>query len=159
VVSPSSSFSVSTPTAIVGVKGTDFAIILSKDVAEVIAFRGLVTVSNVLPSIPGTVELEANYYTRVTRFAPPTPPVLLSPEEIEAIIANNNLSEEAMNDEGINGDMNIEGTIDNPIENPGDVIGGTGDLGNTDIENQIVIEPRIEVPTIGIQEPPLPPPY
>jgi hypothetical protein len=168
---------VQTPTAVVGVKGTDFLVLLSKDVTEIIVYEGVVNVSNVLKSIAGQVEVRANYYTKVTRFAPPTEPVELSSDQKTKIVKKFGLSEELFNQEVEKikkkdpkeeptekvekeptkpGD--IEGTVEPEEETPTDVPEEPGDLGDgTDFTGEIVDEPVIEDVNTGIGEPPPPP--
>ncbi|MFC1855817.1 FecR domain-containing protein [Thermodesulfobacteriota bacterium] len=168
VVSPKSSFEIKTPTAIVGVKGTNFAVILSKDMTEVITFDGVVSVSNVLEEVGGEVLVKANYYTKVTRYAPPSEPVELSEEELSKLISRNGLSSEDLDDYDETKDdkkdddvelPDIEGTNESDVEEPDDPFDGAEGFESFDFEHEVVEEPEIEDEATPIQEPPTPPDY
>jgi hypothetical protein len=68
------SFRVRTPTAILGVQGTDFTVDALDLLTRVEVFRGLVAVQNVDPAVTGRVLLHANQTSIVRRGEPPTPP-------------------------------------------------------------------------------------
>jgi hypothetical protein len=68
-------FAVNTPTAVVGIRGTDgLTWAVSEKLTRVSVHENVMTVSNVLPSVPGTVEVGAGFTTEVAAgMAPVTP--------------------------------------------------------------------------------------
>ena len=176
VISPSSTFSIRTQTAIVGVKGTDFVVILRRDATDVGTVDGSVLLRNVNPNIPGEVTVERNHVSTVTRTAPPTPPQRLTQEEMNELIAEAGLSEEELEEEAkkeeeetkgeeIKGEEKIkepeiEEDKEGEIEKPEDIIEEGKIFGDTEFVDEKIIEPEIEDTDIGvIQPPPQPPPY
>lgn len=73
----SESFQVRSPTAIAGVMGTDFAVIVEAMFTRVVVFEGLVSVRNIDPRIPERRLLRKNQSTIVREGLPPLPPVSL----------------------------------------------------------------------------------
>ncbi len=174
IINKGSTFAVRTPTAVAGVKGTDFILLVKKGSTEVITIEGIVEVSNVLKNIVGEVSLRENYYTMVTRTEPPTEPALLTSDEIEDIINTNGLSEEAMRKEAgeikdddakekeepqifrDDDESNIEQPSGTGFDTLGAEIGAGVDVEEPEIED---IEPPAHGQGITIQDPPPPPDY
>jgi hypothetical protein len=75
--SRSESFQVRTPTAVAGVMGTDFAVIVEALFTRVVVFKGIVMVRNIDPNIPKREILRKNQSTIVWQGEPPLPPVSL----------------------------------------------------------------------------------
>ena len=165
VVGPKSKFEVRTPTAIVGVKGTNFIVILTKDMTEIVVIEGSVSVANILEGILGDVIVKANYYTKVRRFEPPDDPIEMSQSELDKFIKKHRLADDIFIKEFSDvkdieihkevDDPDIEGTTEDGEEVPLDDF-GKGDI--FDIIDDIVIEPPIEdTNPDGILDPPPPP--
>ncbi len=169
-VNKRSKFKVRTRTALAGVKGTDFIIIIKKDLTIVVTYEGVVAVSNVIESIAGEVTLKQNYYTEVARNMPPTEPELLTPEEIEDIINDNGLSEEAMGEEPED-DLDDTG-MGTPVETPtfdeeaddieepdefNDVITDSFDDFGFGDDDRVATEPDVNDSGSLLDEPPPPP--
>jgi hypothetical protein len=186
VISPGSTFSIRTQTAIVGVKGTDFVVILRRDATDVGTADGSVLLRNVNPNIPGEVTVERNHVSTVTRTAPPTPPQRLTEEEMQAMIEQAGLSEEELEEEAKQEEEKKEEeakqeegtkeekvkedeTIKEPeieedeegdIEKPEEIIEEGKGIGDTEFVDEKLKEPEIEDTGIGeIRDPPQPPPF
>ena len=72
--SRSESFRVRTPTAVVGVQGTDFALILEALLARLRVYAGIVVASNVNPQVPDRRVLRAGQSTVIRENQPPDEP-------------------------------------------------------------------------------------
>lgn len=81
-----SSFSVETPTAVAGIKGTDFVITVSPTHTTFSVFEGLVGTRNVSSLIKGEVMLGANQASTVKKDAPPKPPIQIAPQQKQMLI-------------------------------------------------------------------------
>jgi ferric-dicitrate binding protein FerR (iron transport regulator) len=77
-------FDVSTPTAVVGVVGTEFGVKVDPQSTDVLCKKGAVRVRNADPSVVGEVVLRAGEFTHVERGKPPSAPAPASPERIRA---------------------------------------------------------------------------
>ena len=78
-------FKVQTPTAVLGVVGTDFMVEAQVDKAEVYCTEGTVSVQNVDPDIAGRVILHAGEYTLVAAGRPPSAPTARSSTALQRI--------------------------------------------------------------------------
>jgi len=79
-----SAFSIETPTAVAGVRGTDFSVELNdEEITTVTVFEGQVEVGNILQSIKERVLLDPEHATEVTRGKPPVKPMRLKKELLE----------------------------------------------------------------------------
>lgn len=89
--SRSESFQVRTPTAVAGVIGTDFAVIVEALFTRVVVFQGIVSVRNIDPNIPKREILKKDQSTVVWFGDPPLPPVSLKIliEEVLGISSSN----------------------------------------------------------------------
>jgi hypothetical protein len=76
-------FVVKTPTAIMGIRGTEVGIRLYPNFSEFFNFHGRTSIRNRFPEIPGVVELVDWQGTRVMRNLPPTMPFHLSRQDRE----------------------------------------------------------------------------
>jgi len=65
------SFRVKTPTALVGVQGTDFAVQIQTNLSLIMVYKGVVSAKNVLSDVAGQVILTAGQMTRVLANQPP----------------------------------------------------------------------------------------
>lgn len=72
-------FSVETPTAIAGVRGTDFVIIVAEGRTRIVVFEGTVVARNITASIGGEVLIGANQSSNIRSQSPPTKPTIVSP--------------------------------------------------------------------------------
>ncbi len=77
-------FDVNTPTAVVGVLGTQFGVKVDPESTDVLCKEGSVRIRNADTSIAGEVVLRAGEFTHVERGKPPSPPAPASPERIRA---------------------------------------------------------------------------
>jgi ferric-dicitrate binding protein FerR (iron transport regulator) len=77
-------FDVSTPTAVVGVVGTQFGVKVDPQSTDVLCKEGEVRVRNADPSVAGEIVLRAGEFTHVERGKPPSPPSRASAERIRA---------------------------------------------------------------------------
>jgi hypothetical protein len=82
---PSSSFEVTTPTAVAAIRGTDLMGEVSADATAIVALEGTVTVSNIRPHVGGLSTLTAGMGTTVTRDEPPSPPTRWAEPRIEGL--------------------------------------------------------------------------
>jgi ferric-dicitrate binding protein FerR (iron transport regulator) len=68
------SFRVKTPTALVGVQGTNFAVLMLANLTQIMVYEGVVSAKNVLAEVAGQVILTAGQMTKVyANQAPETP--------------------------------------------------------------------------------------
>jgi len=72
-------FSIETPTAIAGVRGTDFVIIVSEGRTRIVVFEGNVAARNISSLIRGEVMIGPNQSSNVRRDSAPSRPAALSP--------------------------------------------------------------------------------
>jgi len=77
ITMPGGKFEATTPTAVIGVVGTTWFANANPKVTGVGSVDGDVTVSNLNPSVIGTVTLHSNQFTTVPFGLPPTPPITL----------------------------------------------------------------------------------
>lgn len=68
------SFRVKTPTALVGVQGTDFTVLILTNLTQIMVYQGMVSAKNVLADVSGQVTLTAGQMTRVLANQPPKTP-------------------------------------------------------------------------------------
>ena len=68
------SFRVRTPTAVVGVQGTNFALIVLELWTRLIVYQGVVNAMNVNPAVQGSQTLRQNQTTIIRKDKPPEPP-------------------------------------------------------------------------------------
>ena len=80
----SGKFDVRTPTAVVGVVGTQFGVKVDPESTDVLCREGAVRVRNLDPSVAGEVVVRAGEFTHVERGKPPSPPAPASPERVRA---------------------------------------------------------------------------
>ncbi len=109
--SRSESFQVRTPTAVAGVMGTDFAVIVEALFTRVVVFEGIVVVRNIDPSIPKREILRKNQSTIVWLGDPPLPPVSLK-MLIEEVLGISSHSDQRKSDQSADG-MDEEGFPEN----------------------------------------------
>jgi len=120
--SRSESFKVRTPTAVAGVRGTDFIVIVHATYTQVIVLQGEVVVYNVDPNIPGKVILRKGQTSIIHKGAPPTPPIVLNSLQLNDILGINE-EEPAAEDTDDNAKDDSEGNNDDtlivgPVEPP-----------------------------------------
>ncbi len=72
---------VKTPTAVMGVRGTDVGIRLNPNDTTFLDFHGLVRVANIIPGVGGAVDLKDMQGTVVGRGLPPTLPFIITEED------------------------------------------------------------------------------
>jgi hypothetical protein len=82
---PSSTFEVTTPTAIAAIRGTDLMGEVTPNSTAIVALEGTVMVTNVRPDFRGLAILAEGAGTTVTANQPPTTPTQWSPSRIEAL--------------------------------------------------------------------------
>ncbi len=114
-----SKFLIRTRTAVVGVRGTDFIVMIKDGVTKVVTFEGTVAVINALETIEGEVLVKQNYYTEVTRTLPPTDPIELSGFELGEIMRQSGLDEHRMEQD----EREEGGSEDRGEREPGDEFG------------------------------------
>lgn len=79
-----SAFNIETPTAVAGVRGTDFSVELDDaETTTVTVFEGQVEVGNILQSLKERVLLDPEHSTEVPRGKPPVKPMKLKKEILE----------------------------------------------------------------------------
>ena len=71
------SFRVKTPTALVGVQGTDFALHIMTNLTLLMVYEGVVSASNSNPDVAGTQILTAGQMTRILANQPPETPTAI----------------------------------------------------------------------------------
>lgn len=79
-------FQIETPTAVVGVKGTDFIIKSTRGVTEVITITGSVTAASLDPSIGGEVLVKAGQISTVKKGEAPTTPEKLGKKRVGKLL-------------------------------------------------------------------------
>jgi hypothetical protein len=82
---PSSTFEVTTPTAIAAIRATDLMGEVTPNSTAVVVLEGTVTLANVRPDFRGTAVLTEGEGSTVTADQPPTTPTRWSPSRIEAL--------------------------------------------------------------------------
>lgn len=81
-----SNFTIETPTAVAGIKGTDFVITVSPTHTTFSVFEGLVGAKNKSSLIKGEVMLGANQASTVKKDAAPKPPIQIAPQQKQMLI-------------------------------------------------------------------------
>lgn len=110
-------FNVETPTAIVGVKGTDFITsVLSPFKTDVMVLKGRVSVRNIDPAIVNVVIVGPNQVINVLRNKPPSAPRNVTREDMAPAIR------------GTDPEGGDEGDDDGPLPGEGGSLGGLGGL-------------------------------
>jgi hypothetical protein len=84
-IMPSSTFEVTTPTAIAAIRGTDLMGEVTPNSTAVVVLEGTVTLTNVRPNFRGIAVLTEGEGSTVTADQPPTTPTRWSPSRIEAL--------------------------------------------------------------------------
>ncbi len=83
ITKPQGSFEVKTPTAVIGVVGTDFFVLATARATRVSCLQGSLAVRNINPAIIGTVTVHAGQATSILRGAPPVTPTSFSPAQFQ----------------------------------------------------------------------------
>jgi hypothetical protein len=83
-------FILKTPTAVIGVRGTDWYTVLGINITDIYNASGKTEISNIFPDVPGKVLLSGPMFTRVGCNLPPTVPMPLDPNELKLL--HNNLN-------------------------------------------------------------------
>ncbi|HOJ40403.1 MAG TPA: FecR family protein [bacterium] len=87
VLAAPSRFQVTTPTAVAGVKGTKFVVwVLSTELSRFLVTQGVITIRNLLPSLPAEIVLRAGFASDVRSGQEPLAPYRLSSEEFEEFL-------------------------------------------------------------------------
>lgn len=86
-----SSFEVKTQTAVIGVVGTIFVVVSLPTQTQVFCLEGVVTVRNIDPAVRGRVRVRQNQSTTVAEGLPPTPPVAMTPAEVQFQMSETNV--------------------------------------------------------------------
>ncbi|MFC1671671.1 FecR domain-containing protein, partial [Planctomycetota bacterium] len=82
-------FQVTTPTAVAGVRGTDFVVDCPVGkVTKVVVFEGVVAVSSMMGEVAGVVEVPAKHSTNVDAATAPEAPVEVPADELAAMEAD-----------------------------------------------------------------------
>jgi len=79
-------FEIETPTAVVGVKGTDFIISTNSTSTEVYTISGKVTAGNVNPAVGGSVTIKAGHFSKVAKGQLPEEPKKVSKNDIGKLL-------------------------------------------------------------------------
>ncbi len=145
-----SSFEVRTPTAVAGVKGTSFIVyVTSEQLTQLMGLSGIVTITNILPSVEGEVLLTSGVTIFVEDGVPPGDPIPISFDELLDFLQSSGLLND--DDDGGNG-----GTGDVGGNTFGNLGAGDGNTsGGQDILNQPLEGPPEEEGELP--EPPRPP--
>lgn len=86
-----SRFQMETPTAVAGIKGTDFIISTSERESEIVTITGEVMAKNISPSISGEVILKRGLATRVQEGKAPAEPFEVSRERLSELIGETSI--------------------------------------------------------------------
>ncbi|MFZ3072478.1 MAG: FecR family protein [Thermodesulfobacteriota bacterium] len=108
-----SKFTVETPTAVVGVKGTKFFIEIDKNGdTTTTVFDGVVSQKHANPNIGGEVLIGKNKTSKVTEYAPPDMPKDAPPEQLQALLdtTDDGSTETAATEEGTTDEATTETT-------------------------------------------------
>jgi len=108
---PGSRFEVSTPTAVAGVRGTDFTTLVGGAplATDVFCMDGSVSVRNIDPAVPGAVLLRPGTMTSVAAGRPPTTPVPI-PHQLRAALQGRDEGHETIFDyQGLGWDLLLSG--------------------------------------------------
>lgn len=81
-----SRFQIETPTAIAGLKGTDFIVSANEKESEIVTITGEVGVRNITPSIPDEVRLTARLATKIQQGMAPSELSEISPQRLNNLI-------------------------------------------------------------------------
>jgi hypothetical protein len=92
-------FQVSTPTAVAGVRGTDWLTIAERTSTRVIVFSGLLKVENLMKGVAGVVDVPAKHMTRIRMGRPPIAPVQLKDAELQQMDKALSLAKEEKTEE------------------------------------------------------------
>ncbi|MDH4226597.1 MAG: FecR domain-containing protein [Deltaproteobacteria bacterium] len=88
-----SKFSVESPTAVAGAKGTGWLQVVKENgETEVLVLSSIVTVTNVDPNVVGTVDVETMKMTTVTQGKPPTEPVDIPDGYLDQLLNSTDIS-------------------------------------------------------------------
>lgn len=93
--SESSKFNVSTPTAIAGVKGTNFLVwVISDEITKFFVSEGEISIRNISPLVIGEIILSAGFSSEVRQDQTPTLPQIPSPGEMQEFFEDVSRGEE-----------------------------------------------------------------
>lgn len=105
--SPKSNWKVHTPTAIAGVKGTDFMVfVFSPELTEILVSAGFVDVRNILLDILGEVRLRRNFVTEVRINHPPIKPKRIKTKQMREMLRTFGVKGEKSSEEDLKSAVN-----------------------------------------------------
>ncbi len=81
-----SNFRVNTPTAVIGVRGTEFvASVVSQELTEVYCLKNEVKIKNLDSRVPGEINLIAGFASRIKAGTPPARPTVIDPAMLQQL--------------------------------------------------------------------------
>ena len=80
-----SEYVIKTPTAILGIRGTDFFLIVTSKFTDILVKKGLVYARNISSNIKGEVPVGSNQASRITAEQVPTPPTAVTSATFQAL--------------------------------------------------------------------------
>lgn len=143
-----STFEVRTPTAVAGVKGTSFIVyVTSEQLTQLMGLSGVVTVTNILPSVGGETLLTSGVMIFVEDGVPPGDPIPISFDELLDFLQSSGLLNDENGNEGGGGAGDVGGNN----------FGDPGPGGKTPGGQDIITQP-LGTPVVPLPEPPRMPP-